>query len=471
MTVRVYTRVSSRAQADKFSLDAQEAKARHWAAYQNLDDIELYRESGISGRRDRDARPELDRLLIDLQPGDTVVVYALARMGRGGTAQLLELTREIERRGARLVSLTENIDTKTPAGRLLFTLLAAVAEMEVEVTNERAEMGRAQAAAQGIYPHGNESLPLGWQRGPDGRIEIDPEHAESVRTVFRLAEGGTPAYRVAKQLAGMGTPLRGHTRWHHETVARILREDGYWEGHLTYRKRQRPNSPEEWIEIPAPPLLTQGEFEAAQRDRKARGYRNRPELFPLTPFLRCECGHTVAGAANRKPGRTYLHYSCRQRNRGTELCPVHGRANNNWRAEVITPLAREAVAQALETPAVAQALAARPTPAGDPHALERASLERRSASLLDLHLADLITRDEFRARREEVDRRLALLESPAAPPQVDVAQAQAMADDARAFDDGELAELLAELRADLRVGKDGENVVVRVHALAVPVVG
>src|SRR5688572_8172167 len=75
------------------------------------------------------SRPALDDLLEQLRPGDTVVVWRLDRLGRS-LRHLLETVAGLEQRGVTFVSLTENIDTSTPGGRLVFHLFGALAEFE-----------------------------------------------------------------------------------------------------------------------------------------------------------------------------------------------------------------------------------------------------------------------------------------------------------------------------------------------------
>lgn len=76
-----------------------------------------------------DSRPELDRLREQLRPGDTVVVWRLDRMGRS-IRHLIDLMTDLEEQGVGFRSLTENIDTTSPGGRLIFHVFAALAEFE-----------------------------------------------------------------------------------------------------------------------------------------------------------------------------------------------------------------------------------------------------------------------------------------------------------------------------------------------------
>ncbi len=94
------------------------------------------------------ARPELDRLLDTARADDTIVVWRLDRLGRS-MRHLLELAADLEARGIGLCSLNEQIDTTTANGRLIFHVMAALAEFERGLLSERTSAGLQAARAQG----------------------------------------------------------------------------------------------------------------------------------------------------------------------------------------------------------------------------------------------------------------------------------------------------------------------------------
>ncbi len=94
-------------------------------------------------------RPELSKLLNQLRPGDTLVVWRLDRLGRS-TSHLFQTVSELGERGIGFCSLTEAIDTTTPAGRLLFGILASLAAFERDLIRERTIAGLAAARARGM---------------------------------------------------------------------------------------------------------------------------------------------------------------------------------------------------------------------------------------------------------------------------------------------------------------------------------
>jgi DNA invertase Pin-like site-specific DNA recombinase len=94
------------------------------------------------------SRPELDRMMREIEDGDTIVIESLSRLGRS-VKNLAELMEVLNQRNIRLVSLKETIDTTSPTGRLLFTILSSLAQFERDVLVERTREGLNAARARG----------------------------------------------------------------------------------------------------------------------------------------------------------------------------------------------------------------------------------------------------------------------------------------------------------------------------------
>ncbi|MEQ4544157.1 MAG: recombinase family protein [Pantoea agglomerans] len=109
-------------------------------------DCELIFEDRISGKTSD--RPGLKKALRCLQPGDTLIVWKLDRLGRS-MRHLVMLTEELRERGINFRSLTDSIDTSTPMGRFFFHVMGALAEMERELIVERTRAGLAAARDKG----------------------------------------------------------------------------------------------------------------------------------------------------------------------------------------------------------------------------------------------------------------------------------------------------------------------------------
>lgn len=129
--------------------------ARVSTADQNLDrQLDALRKHGIdklfcekmSGTKKN--RPELDKMLSELSEGDTVVIESLSRLGRS-VKNLSELMEYFNTKNIRLVSMKETIDTTSPTGRLLYTILASLAAFERDILVERTSEGLKAARARG----------------------------------------------------------------------------------------------------------------------------------------------------------------------------------------------------------------------------------------------------------------------------------------------------------------------------------
>ncbi|GAA0508755.1 recombinase family protein [Deinococcus depolymerans] len=459
MTPRIYLRVSTADQAEKgFSLDAQREKALAWCRYEGLEGARLYPDAGLSGKRDD--RPALTQLLRDLQAGDVVIVYALSRLGRGGAIQLLSIIGQIREAGARLVSLTEHIDTETSAGRLMLTILAALAELEVEQTRERTEAGRLEAARQGIYPHASDSLPTGWMRGEDGRLVESPD-ADVVRLIF--SQGRAPYNATAELLNAQGLTGPRGGRWQVPQVRRIVQYP-YWQGYMNYRQTVLPDQPASWIRIPAPALVTQDVWQAAQRDARTNHAHKRPDKFPLTGHLLCACGTPLqgrdqgAGPAVKPTHNRRRAYTCYPRVRGSDTCPSNGRSTRNWyTAEEIADQARALLATYLSgpsDPAHLHVLTGLPA-ATDPHAEERADVERRLTALARMQLDGAIDYADYRTLRAELMAQREAIPPVSTPIRSDLPDLTNLAEAVCASTNEALAELLDILDVTFQIGDDG----------------
>ena len=171
-----YARVSTRAQ----STDRQEADLREAGVRRD----DLYIDHGVSGARV--SRPQFDRALDALETGDTLVITTLDRLGRS-TQNMLDFAQGLRGRGAGLRVLNlggGDVDTSTPMGSMLFTIMAALAQMEYDIKRERIVDSIAKRREAG--------------RDLGGRPRRVTD--SQVRSALRLIEGGEPTARVARDL-------------------------------------------------------------------------------------------------------------------------------------------------------------------------------------------------------------------------------------------------------------------------------
>jgi DNA invertase Pin-like site-specific DNA recombinase len=144
--VAIYGRVSTTNHGQDVCMQTREleqfAQARGWRLADSYLDI------GISGTRDR--RPELDRLMADAhrRKFDVVIVWRFDRFARS-VSHLLRALENFNALGIAFVSLNENVDTTTPTGKMIFTILGAVAELERSLIVERVRAGLRNARTKG----------------------------------------------------------------------------------------------------------------------------------------------------------------------------------------------------------------------------------------------------------------------------------------------------------------------------------
>jgi DNA invertase Pin-like site-specific DNA recombinase len=139
-----YTRVSTGEQ----NADMQVNELNEYAVFRKWEIVETYADK-MGGAKDR--RPALDRLMADARRGkfDVVAVWRFDRFARS-TSHLLRALEEFGALGIDFVSLKESIDTSTPTGKMVFTVLAAVAELERSTIRERVIAGQKAAKRRGV---------------------------------------------------------------------------------------------------------------------------------------------------------------------------------------------------------------------------------------------------------------------------------------------------------------------------------
>jgi DNA invertase Pin-like site-specific DNA recombinase len=143
----LYCRVSTGNQST--GLEAQVRALRDYCTRNGLTDYLIYEDENQSGVKHN--RPALDRMMSDVRDGmiDKVIVYSFSRYARSVT-HLLRALEEFKKLSIGFVSITESIDTNTPLGSAVFTILGAVAQLERDLIAERVRNGLANARAKGV---------------------------------------------------------------------------------------------------------------------------------------------------------------------------------------------------------------------------------------------------------------------------------------------------------------------------------
>ena len=202
----LYTRVSTEIQVDGYSLEAQKERLRKEAEHRGMKVAGEYSDEGKSGKNIK-GRPEFQKMLGDIKDGkdkvDYVLVFKLSRFGRNA-ADTLNSLQYMEDFGVNLLCVEDGIDSAGAAGKLMISVLAAVAEIERENIKEQTMAGRRQKARDGRWNGG--FAPYGYKLvhkdGEKGKVlEIDEKEAELVRLIYdKFVNTNMGANGIAKWL-------------------------------------------------------------------------------------------------------------------------------------------------------------------------------------------------------------------------------------------------------------------------------
>ncbi len=212
-----YVRVSSAEQRDEgCSLAAQERRIGAWAEFSGYEQVEMFTDAGLSGCR-ADNRPGLQSAIQAIGKGDVLVVYSLSRLARS-TKDTLEIAERLIRVGADLVSLSEKIDTISAAGKMIFRVLASLAEFERDQISERTKMALDYQKTQGKLLG---QAPYGYRRDGNAFI-VDAGEGAIVELVYEYRTQNWNYSRIAKHLNDNGYRTRSGGAFYSQTIKNIV---------------------------------------------------------------------------------------------------------------------------------------------------------------------------------------------------------------------------------------------------------
>jgi len=231
-----YIRVSTDEQAAHgTSLENQKERIAARIASKGWAMAEVYEDAGQSGGSM--TRPALTRLIADIEAGkiDAVVVYKLDRLSRKADDTLFLIRKVFGAHEVKIISIIEELDTSTPTGRAMITLLSAFAELERDTIKERLTSGRKQTAKTGRYSGG--AAPIGYtvKRG-NKALTVDTEKAATVKRIFELADSPeiTTLQKIADTLNAEGRTTKRGAQFGPSQVMRILNRRDVYAGAYKY---------------------------------------------------------------------------------------------------------------------------------------------------------------------------------------------------------------------------------------------
>lgn len=325
----LYSRVSTDMQRDKgFSIPRQKEWLESSAQQRGFSNIQHFVDDGFSASSAN--RPAYQRLLSKIKEGviGTVIVYKFDRIARN-VIELLGLVDLLKKKNINFISSSENLDTTTPHGMLMLTILGSLAEWERSVTVERVKDAMYDKAEKGDFCGGQP--PYGFDV-KDKNLVVNKDEAGWVKRMFNKFEETRSFRKVCISLNDKGVLTKRGQSWAASTVRRILTSHVY-KGFYTYGKRAGGSKvylPEDkWLIIKGhyEPIISEEQFDRVQALIKQRVF-TKPKrsgvVYLLSGLLRCgECGGSLCGHTQIKikTGQKYSGYRCHHHlSKGEKIC-------------------------------------------------------------------------------------------------------------------------------------------------------
>ena len=328
----IYTRVSTAAQVDGYSLEAQQERLREYADYKNLEIAGEYCDAGKSGKSIV-GRPSFLKMLDDISSEKDnisfVLVFKLSRFGRNA-ADILKSLQLLEDYEVDLICVEDAIDSSTPGGKLTLTILSAVAEIERENINVQFMAGKMQKLLNGGWPGG--AVPYGY-RSVNKELEIEPSEAEIVRLIFEkyIQDDGTlNGVAIWLNENGYKRSSKGEEKpFTYDFIVNILDNPTY-HGKLFYNRRTNlkgvKRKPKDIVEVDGihEAIIPEDLWQQVRAKREATSANNEkvdePERVSLlSGLIKCPaCGNGLIASKNKHVNKnrgghykTIHYYSCR----------------------------------------------------------------------------------------------------------------------------------------------------------------
>lgn len=217
-----YIRVSTEKQAEEgVSLEAQKEKIRAWCDMHDYELVCIEEDAGVSGKSMK-KREGLRLALAKVEKGTALVAYSFSRLARS-TRDLLDIADHLQKRDADLVSISERIDTSGATGRLVFTILAALAQFERELIGERTKSSldhkRRVGEAYSPTPYGFDRIDA---EGEKARLIPNSEELAILDTMRQMKMAGISLRGIASDLNKKGIQPKRGVQWYASSVKKML---------------------------------------------------------------------------------------------------------------------------------------------------------------------------------------------------------------------------------------------------------
>lgn len=450
--VVVYARVSTEHEAQLSALENQ----KDWykpilSQHPEWEVVRMYVDEGITGTSAK-KRPQFMQMIEDADDGefDLILTREVSRFARN-TVDTLQYTRSLKAKGVEVFFINDNIKTFDGDGELRLTIMATLAQDESRKTSIRVKSGQQTSMENGVF-YGNGNI-LGYDRvGKD--MVINPEQAKTVRMIYDwyLDGVGIRAIQFKLEQAGRLTST-GKSNWHMSNISKILKNSFYC-GIITYHKQWTPDFLEqkkinnigdmEFTRVKGShePIVTEEEYERVQKKMgsrtkelkncqsgKKRVFGEKQPSDVWTELLICECGHKFNRKVwHRTDTGVQYGYQCyssirtgtikTRENKGlpTEgICAVPMIAG--WKLQMMAKhIFREYLKDTAKVLALAESMLAKHIDDEDTKTDnskiikqkqdEREKLNKRLHNLIEMRADGEITREVFKIKQEEIEKRL-----------------------------------------------------------------
>lgn len=444
--IAIYCRVSTEEQSENgYSIDEQERLLEEWCKKMGYVIYKCYSDRGISGKNIKD-RPALKELLSDAKAGkfDMVISWKINRVSRK-LEDVLKIVNLLEKNNITFKSYSEPFETYTPAGRMQFQMMALIGEFERGTIAQNVKMGMIAKAKSGNWCGGRV---LGYDLVPNNspeeekkgknKLKINEKEAEIVRFIFNEYSKGKGYKAITNQINKLGYKTKKGNDFSVGSIRDILTNPVYI-GEIRYNVRQN------WSEkrrrnINPNPIRVKGKHEAIidrelwdkvqliLESKKGKPSRIYDGEYPLTGILRCpKCGagmvisrttNTLADGSKKR----IAYYCCGNwKNKGTSVCNSNtirvDKANEYVFKKIEELVSNEAMIKAV-VKNINKERKDKVKPAkrllGDIDK-ELEKLDKRKRKIFEAYEDDILTKEEFQTRKNELNEKIRILEEEKKP--------------------------------------------------------
>ena len=369
-------------QVDGYSLDAQKDKLKRYAEFQNMVIAGEYSDEGKSGKNIA-GRPQFQQMLKDIEAMkdkvEYVLVFKLSRFGRNA-ADVLSSLQRMQDYGVNLICVEDGIDSSKDSGKLMISVLSAVAEIERENILVQTMEGRRQKAREGRWNGG--FAPYGYKL-ENGELLIAEDEVEVIRIIFdKYVYTNMGATAIAAYLNDRGYKKKLRQNNTSELFSahfvKMVLDNPVYCGKLAYGRRKTEKIPGtrnqfhivKQDEYPVydgihEAIVSEEMWQLAQKKRSTTGVKsekiyNLDHENILSGILRCPvCGAGMYGNVNRKKKKDgtfykdYYYYACKHRT------TVNGHRcgyKRQWKQELIDAAVAEAIRNLVNKPSFEQSI-------------------------------------------------------------------------------------------------------------------